>query len=134
MANPDKKVIPGKVEKEKNSDRKFKIKKNKESELDVDIDILQDGNYHVDKLETDLLPTNMPDGTLIQWFNNFSIKQNGEYINQRYKVKIPGLSKRIADSRLVIFNGNGELYYYEGIVENDTFELTDGDPAAGQAP
>lgn len=124
-------VIAGKVQ--KNSSRSFKIKKDKDSEVDVDIEILEDGDYQVDKLSTDGLPTNMHDGTPIRWFNNFAIKKNGQYINQRYKITIPGISNMGA-SRLVIFDGNGDPYYYTGAIVNDTFELTDGDPASGTAP
>ncbi len=131
MANRNKKVIPGKVQKENN--RKFKIKKDKSSEVDIDIDIEEDGDYDVEKLSTDGLPTNMYDGTPITWFNNFSIKKNGKYINQKYKVTIPGISN-MGKSRLVIFEGNGDPYYYTGAVVNDTFELTNGDPAAGSGP
>ena len=124
-------VIAGKVQ--KNSSRSFKIKKDKDSEVDVDIEILEDGDYQVDKLSIDGLPTNMHDGTPIRWFNNFAIKKNGQYINQRYKITIPGISNMGA-SRLVIFDGNGDPYYYTGAIVNDTFEMTDGDPATGSAP
>jgi hypothetical protein len=132
MANPDKKVVSGRVQKENN--RRFKIQKDRPTEVDIEIDVLQEGDYHVDKLETDGLPESMPDGNAIHWFNNFSIKKNGSYINQRYRVRITGISS-MAPSKLVIFNGNGELYYYEGIIDkDDTFELTDGDPGVGGAP
>lgn len=132
MANPDKRVIRGKVQRENN--RRFKIQKDRRDEVDIDIEILQEGNYQVDKLDTDRLPDSMPDGQAIHWFNNFSIKKDGAYINQRYRVKIPGIHN-MSPSKLVIFNGNGELYYYEGIIEpDDTFELTDGDPAVGGSP
>ena len=131
MANQNKVVVPGKVQKDSN--RKFKIKKDKTDEVDVDVEILEDGNYDVEKLSVDGLPTKMYDDTSIRWLNNFSIKKNGQYINQRYKVTIPGLSNR-GNSRLVIFDGNGDPYYYTGAIVNDTFELTDGDPATGMAP
>jgi hypothetical protein len=124
-------VIAGKVQ--KNSSRNFKIRKDKDSEYDVDIEILEDGDYQVDKLSTDGLPTNMHDGTSIRWFNNFAVKKNGQYINQRYKITVPGISN-LGGSRLVIFDGNGEPYYYTGAIVNDTFEMTDGDPAVGSAP
>lgn len=124
-------VIPGKVQKD--SSRKFRIKKDKDSEVDVDIEIEEDGTFEVDKLSIDGLPTQMYDGTLIKWFNNFAIKRNGQYINQRYKVRIAGISS-IAPSRLVIFDGNGDPYYYTGAIVDDTFEMTDGDPAVGQGP
>lgn len=124
-------VVPGKVQ-QANS-KKFKIKKDKDSEVDVDVEIEEDGTYEVDKLSIDGLPTHMYDGTPIRWFNNLAIKKNGQYINQRYKVTIPGISN-IAPSRLVIFDGNGDPYYYTGAIVNDTFELTDGDPAFGGGP
>jgi len=131
MADQDKVVVPDKVQKDSN--RKFKIKKDKTSEVDTDIEILEEGNYEVDKLSVDGLPTNMYDGNPIRWFNNFAIKKNGQYINQKYKVTIPGISN-LGSSRLVIFDGNGDPYYYTGAIVNDTFELTDGDPATGGSP
>jgi len=131
MADQNKVVVPGKVQ--KNSSKKFKIKKEKDSEIDADIEIVDDGDYEVDKLSVDGLPTAMTDGTPIRWFNNFAIKKNGQYINQKYKVTIPGVSN-LGNSRLVIFDGNGNPYYYTGAIVNDTFELTDGDPAPGTAP
>jgi hypothetical protein len=124
-------VIPGKVQQVNN--KKFKIKKSKDSEVDVDIDIDEDGTYDVDKLSVDGLPTNMHDGNPIRWFNNVAIKKNGQYINQRYKVTIAGISSMGA-SKLVVFDGNGDPYYYTGAIVNDTFEMTDGDPAWGGAP
>jgi hypothetical protein len=124
-------VVPGKVQ--KSSSRNFKIRKDKSSEVDVDIEIEEDGDYDVDKLSIDGLPTHMHDGTPIRWFTNFAIKKNGQHINQPYKVKIPGVSN-LGSSRLVIFDGNGDPYYYTGAIVDDTFELTDGDPAAGGAP
>ena len=131
MADQNKVVIPGKVQKDSN--RKFKIKKDKTSEVDTEIEILEEGTYEVDKLSVDGLPTNMYDGNPIRWFNNFAIKKNGQYINQKYKVTIPGISN-LGSSRLVIFDGNGDPYYYTGAIVNDTFELTDGDPATGGSP
>lgn len=131
MADQKKVVVSGKVQ--KNSSKKFKIKKEKDSEIDADIEIVDDGDYEVDKLSVDGLPTAMTDGTPIRWFNNFAIKKNGQYINQKYKVTIPGVSN-LGNSRLVIFDGNGNPYYYTGAIVNDTFELTDGDPAPGTAP
>ena len=127
----NKTVITGRVQ--KNSSRNFKIRKDKESEVDVDIEIVDDGDYQVDKLSIDGLPVNMYDGTSIHWFNNFAVKKNGQYINQRYKITIPGISN-LGASRLVIFDGNGDPYYYTGAIVNDTFEMTDGDPAVGSAP
>ena len=127
----NKTVITGRVQ--KNSSKNFKIRKDKESEVDVDIEIVDDGDYQVDKLSIDGLPVNMYDGTSIHWFNNFAVKKNGQYINQRYKITIPGISN-LGASRLVIFDGNGDPYYYTGAIVNDTFEMTDGDPAVGSAP
>jgi hypothetical protein len=131
MANQNKVEVPGKVQKDSN--RKFKIKKDKSSEVDIDIEIEADGDYVVEKFSVDGLPTTMFDGTAIRWFNNFGIKKNGQYINQKYKVTIPGISN-MGSSKLVIFDGNGNPYYYTGEIINDTFELTDGDPAIGGAP
>jgi len=131
MADQNKVVIPGKVQKDSN--KKFKIKKDKNSETDADIEIVDDGDYVVDKLSVDGLPTHMNDGTPIRWLNNFAIKKNGQYINQKYKVTIAGISN-MGNSRLVIFDGNGDPYYYTGAIVNDTFELTDGDPGIGMGP
>ena len=131
MADQNKVVVPGKVQKDSN--RKFKIKKDKASEVDTDVEILEDGDYEVDKLSVDGLPANMYDGNPIRWFNNFSIKKNGQYINQKYKITIAGISN-MGSSRLVIFDGNGDPYYYTGAIVNDTFEMTDGDPGVCGSP
>ena len=132
MADQNKVVVPGKVQKSNN--RKFKIQKDKASEVDVDIEIEEEGDYQVEKFSVDSLPTHMYDGNTIRWFNNFGIKKNGQYINQKYKVTIPGLVNLLGSSRLVIFDGNGDPYYYTGSIANDTFEMTDGDPGAGGSP
>ena len=132
MVRQNKVVVPGKVQKDNN--RKFKIKKDKASEVDVDIEIEEDGSYEVDKLSVDGLPTQMNDGTPIRWLNNFAVKKNGQYINQPYKVTIQGLTSLLGNSKFVIFDGNGDPYYYTGAIVNDTFEMTDGDPAPGMAP
>ena len=124
-------VVSGKVN--KNSSKKFRIQKEKGSEVDVDVEIEEDGAFEVDKLSIDDLPTHMHDGNPITWFNNFAIRKNGQYINERYKVKIAGISN-LGSSRLVIYDGNGDPYYYTGAIVDDTFELTDGDPATGKAP
>ncbi len=123
-------VVPGKVKKDKNDPRKYKIEKDKKSESDVTIELTGDGDYDVEKLSVDGLPTAMIDGTPIRWFNNFAIKKNGQYINERFFVTIPNGGS----SRLVIFDGNGNPYYYTGEIKNNTIELTDGDPAGGWAP
>ena len=132
MANQDKTVVHGKVDKEGN--KKFKIKKDKSDEEDIDIEILADGEYQVDKLDTNRLPTTMPNGISIRWINNFSIKENGQYIQKRYRVRIPGISKWPSERNLVILNGSGELYYYEGVRDGDIIELDDGDPGVGSSP
>ena len=124
-------VIPGRVD--KSNSRKFKIRKDKANEVDVDIEIIEEGEYEVEKLSVDGLPTAMHDGVAIRWFNNFAVKKNGQYINQRYMVTIPGISN-MGKSRIVIFDGNGNPYYYTGEIVDDTFEMTDGDPAIGGAP
>jgi hypothetical protein len=125
---PDKVIIPGKVE--RLSKRKFKVRKDKDFEIDAEIDIADDGDYQVEKLDVTKLPPEI-DGTLIRWFTNFAIKKNGKYISQRYSVTIPGLS---SCKKVVVFDGKGNLYYYDGKVKNDTLELTDGDPGLGGAP
>jgi hypothetical protein len=133
MANQTKKVLDNKVQKQNN--RRFKIGKGNEkaNEVDFEIEIVEDGDYEVQKLSLEGLPETMHDGTAIRWLNNFYIKKSGQYINQRYKITIPGLSNR-GKSRLVIFDGNGDPYYYTGAIVDDTFEMTDGDPAGGLAP
>jgi len=123
-------IIPGKVEKDKNNNKIHKIKSDKSHESDITIEITGDGEYEVEKLSIEGLPTAMADGTRIRWFNNFAIKKNGQYINERYFVTTPS----IGSSRLVIFDGNGNPYYYTGEIKNNTFELTDGDPAIGMGP
>lgn len=129
-------VVPGKVEKDKTNNRKFKISKDKTSEADAYVEIVDDPkdagiSFEIDKLSVDGLPTTMHDGNPIHWLNNFAIRRNTEYINQRYFVTIAGLS---AAKMVVIFDGNGDPYYYTGAVTNDTIELTDGDPAVGTSP
>lgn len=137
MAKPEKIVVPDKVRRDKNNNKKFKIEKgNQPNEVDIEIDILGTGNYDVDKLKVDDVEKEypqMPDGKPIRWLNNFSIKQNGRYIQQTYKVTIPGLSKR-GDSILVIYSEADGLYPYQGKIDGDTFELSDGDPATGMSP
>jgi len=135
MANP-KQVILGKVQ--KNNKKQFKIQKHKDTEVDVDIDIEEDGEYEVEKLSVDGLPATMDDGTLIRWLNNFSIKKDGNYINQSFKVKIAGISAlKAAKKNLVIWDGNtnnGKPWIYSGDILDDTIELTDGDPGIGNTP
>jgi len=124
-------IIPGKVEKDKSNNKKYKIKKDKASESDIEVDVTGDGDYDVQELSVDGLPDRMSDGTSIRWINNFFIKKNGQYIKERYFVTIPPLEKT---SRLVILGSTGDPYYYEGEIKNNTFELTDGDPAIGKGP
>lgn len=123
-------VVPGKVEKDRNNSKKHTIKSQKPNESDLIIEILGDGDYEVEKLSTDDLPTTMKDGNPIRWLNNFYIKRNGQHINERFFVTIPNIEA----SRLVIYDGNGDPYYYTGDIKNNTFELTDGDPAIGKSP
>lgn len=123
-------VVPGKVEKDKSNNKKYKIIKDKNSESDITIELTGDGDYIVEKLSVDGLPTAMTDGSPIRWFNNFAVKKNGQYINERFFVTIPDGGS----SRLVIFDGNGNPYYYTGEIKNNTIELTDGDPAGGFSP
>ena len=140
MVNQNKTVVPGKVQ--KNSNKKYKIKKKDDeqgktnNEVDIEIEIEEDGEFDVDKLSTDGLEDLKYENRSIRWFNNFSIKKNGQYINQKFKVKIDNLSTLLAENNsvLVIFDGNGDPYKYTGTITDDTFELTDGDPATGRAP
>jgi hypothetical protein len=124
-------VVTGKVKKDKNNQKKHKIKKDKISESDITIELTGDGEYEFEKLSVDGLPDLMPDGTPIRWLNNFHIKKNGKNIKEQYWVTIPKLEKT---SRLVILGSEGNPYYYTGAIINNTFELTDGDPAVGKSP
>ncbi|CAG1003963.1 hypothetical protein ANAEL_03195 [Anaerolineales bacterium] len=124
-------IIPGKVDKDKSNPKKYKVKKDKASESDVEIKVTGEGDYDVEKLSVDGLPEKMPDGTPIRWFNNFSIKKNGQVIQEKYFVTIPPLEK---SSRLVILDSTGQPYYYKGEIKDNTFELTDGDPGVGTGP
>ena len=65
MADQYKTVVPGRVQKSNN--KKFKIQKEKQSEYDADVEIEEEGDYLVDKLSVDSLPTHMNDGTGIRW-------------------------------------------------------------------
>lgn len=123
-------VVKGKVDKHQTNNKKFKIKANNSGEFDLDIELTGDGAYEVEKLSTADLPAAMVDGNSIRWLNNFYIKKNGQHINERFFVTIPDIGK----SRLIIFDGNGNPYYYTGDIKNNTFELTDGDPAIGAHP
>ncbi len=129
-------AIADKVQKE--SSKKFRIKKDKGHEIDADVEVLEDGIYEVEKLSINDLPARTTDNVDILWLNNFAIKKNGQYINQRFKVKIAGLSALQArGKKIVIYDGNsnaGQPYIFESTIVDDTFELTDGDPAVGNAP
>ena len=124
----NKSIIAGKVEKHTN--KKQTIKKNLDQEYDLVVEVEEDGEYDFQKLSLDGLPTEMHDGAQIRWLNNFFIKKNRQYINQKFFVTIPD----IQGSRLVIYDGNGDPYYYTGTITKNTFELTDGDPAVGRVP
>lgn len=141
----EKKPLSGKVTKseEKKNGRKkikFKVEKGKPNELDADIEIDVDenntDNFTVESYSTDDLPATItnPDGstTTITWFNNFAVKKNGNY-NVTYRVTIPGISN-LGKSKLVIYYGSGDPQYYNEPIENDTIELTNGDPATGKGP
>lgn len=121
----NKTVIKGKVE--KLNKKKYIIKKDHSREKDITVDIEEDGDYVIEKLSLEGLPEKMNDGNPITWINNFAIKKNGNYINQKFFVTIPD----IGSSRLIIYDGNGNPYYYTGEIKNNVFELTDGDPAIG---
>jgi hypothetical protein len=141
----EKKPLTGKVTKseEKKNGRKkikFKVKKDKPDNREVDIEIDVDENntddFTVESYSTDDLPPTIanPDGstTSITWFNNFAVKKNGSY-NVAYKATIPGISN-LGESQLVIYYGSGDPQYFRGRIENDTIELTNGDPATGKSP
>lgn len=126
-------IIPGKVD--RLNQKKFKVKKDKASEEDAIIEILNgasvDSNgYEVEKLSIEGLPEKI-DGRTIRWLNNFAIKKNGAYINQRYTVTIAGLS---SCEKVVILDSKGNVSYYKGTITKDTIELTDGDPGVGGSP
>jgi len=125
--------------------KKFKIDKGPNKERDVDIDVVSgntDDVFTVEKLNAEkLVKTMVINGKTeaIEWFNNFGIKKNDEYINQSYNLKITGLSDlKKQGKNIVIIDGNssdGEPYVFNGkFVDTDTIELTDGDPAVGSSP
>lgn len=125
--------ISGKVNKK--SDLKFEVQAVRSGEVAITVELMEKGNYEVSKLSDDGLPTHFPEkgGQPITWYNNFSITKGGQFIRQRYKVTIPGLSRRPGNSILVIYDRSG-LHAYEGDPDGDTIELADGDPAVGHAP
>ncbi|NWG34708.1 MAG: hypothetical protein HXY42_09715 [Chloroflexi bacterium] len=133
-----KKIIVGNAGKK---DKKYKVKQNKE----VDIEIVDPGTdeFIVEILDLAGLPSTVTDDeetSQIVWHNNFAIrKKGGDYIKQRYRVKLPGANAlRKAGKKIVIFDGvtnKGEPYVFKGTVDaDDTFELINGDPAIGSSP
>jgi hypothetical protein len=140
-AQQNKTEVPGMVEEDKNNSnpktKKYKIKKSKASESELTIELLGTGNYKVKKLSTDGLPEKF--GTQkIRWFNSFAVMlgdaPNEYYINEDYYITLP--KPDTADTLLVIFDGNGDPYLYNGTGKftGDTIKFTDGDPAAGWVP
>ena len=133
--------------------RKFKIPKSKDknTEKDADIEILgndPDDDFVVEKLSVDdvdeaglpVLPAKYGNDDIV-WLTNFAIKKNStkEYINQPYKVKIDGLSAaKAAGKKILIIDGNSSgsvpTVINDKVDDNDTIELTDGDPAIGGSP
>jgi hypothetical protein len=133
--------------------KKFKIPKSKDknTERDADIEILgndPDNDLVVQKLSLDdvneaglpELPAKYGNDDIV-WFTNFSIKKNStkDYINQPYKVKIEGLSAaKAAGKKILIIDGNSSgnvpTVINDKVDNNDTIELTDGDPAVGSSP
>ena len=132
--------VSGKVQNKGNGN--YKIDKgNGPDEVDVDIDLKGSNNFEVDKLETDTLPKTIEDPdtkkpVAIRWFNNFSIKENGKYIKKKYTVKIDQLQAKLGNGKLVIYSDTHTppLYYYDGTINGDSFDLDDGDPGAGAGP
>ncbi|MFN8412632.1 MAG: hypothetical protein U0Z26_09615 [Anaerolineales bacterium] len=124
----NKTVIAGKTQ--KHSRKKHTIQKHHPNEKEITVEVEEDGDYEFEKLSIEGLPEKMIDGNPIRWINNFAIKKNGNYINQRFFVTIPNPGA----SRVIIYDGNGNPYYYTGEIKNNVFELTDGDPAVGFHP
>lgn len=129
-------------------EKKFKLDKgSKKGEKDVELDI-NSGNdddvFIIEKLDMEKLDKTITiDGKTedIEWFSNFQIKKQstGEPINQNYKVKIAGLkSRKSAGKYIIIQDGNvnnSKPYIFNGnVTDDDTIELSDGDPAVGSAP
>jgi hypothetical protein len=135
----------GKVSRAPNSNTKYKLRKgNGRDEADTDLDLPAGRNYDVKKLKVDRLPGYIeePDGkrTTIRWLNNFSVrdKDSGDYLEQRYTVTIPNLATKLKEknSKLVIYSElqTPNLYYYNGTITGDSFDLEDGDPGVGMGP
>ena len=132
--------VPGKVQNQGSG--KFKIDKGDQPhEVNVDLDLPANGNYVVEKLRVHIGgPNGLPaeiDGQTIRWFNNFSIKENGNYIRKKYTVSVENLRGKLGNGKLVIYSENHvpKLYYYDASkISGDTFELDDGDPGTGGAP
>jgi len=123
----------GKVKDEKNG--KFKIEKgNGHNEVDIELQ-LPSGTYEVKKLKVAVggekgLPEKI-DNYTIRWFNNFSIKEGGNYIKKKYTVTITNLKEKLGSGKLVIYSETHDpkLYYLDPQPEGDSFDLEDGDPA-----
>jgi len=136
-AQQNKTEVPGMVEEDKNNPnpktKKFKIKKSKPTESELTIELLGTATYKVKKLSTDDLPKKFGD-TDIRWFNSFAVMVGDSYINEDYYITLP--KPDTADTLLVIFDGNGDPYLYNGNgkFSGDTIKFTDGDPAAGWVP
>jgi hypothetical protein len=131
--------------------KKFKIPKSKDKDKDAEIEILgsdPDSDFVVQKLSLDdvdeaglpVLPAKYGKDDIV-WFTNFAIRKNStkDYINQPYKVKIAGLSAaKAAGKKILIIDGNSSgnvpTVVNDKVDNNDTIELTDGDPAIGSAP
>ncbi|MBK9209006.1 MAG: hypothetical protein IPL71_12170 [Anaerolineales bacterium] len=55
-------VVKDKVKQDKGNRKKYKIEKDNKSESDLTIEIVDDGDYEIEKLSIDGLPTHMADG------------------------------------------------------------------------
>lgn len=135
-----KKKVKDKIAKK---DGKYEIKQNKDIEIEI-VDP-QNAEFEVETLDMDGLDeiTVTIDGKTynVNWYNSFLIKfKDGGPINQSYKVKLPGAKALInAGKHIVILDSNSqgiEPYVYpdKNVGDDDTFELTDGDPAIGSGP
>lgn len=131
------KKVADKAKKDPNNPNRYRIEAVASGEVEVVID-LPSGTYEVDKLETDGLPSVMPDGTAIRWLNNFLIQEDNKPIKKKYTVTISNLATKLREknSRLVIYSDarGPNAYYYDGNIQNDAFTLEDGDPGNGMAP
>jgi hypothetical protein len=131
MQKQKKVVVKGKVKKE--GSKKYEIEKDKSSESNITIELTSDGDYEVERLSVEDLPTAMPDGNSIRWFTNFVIKykKDGKPIKEKFFMTIPDLG----ESNLVICDSSGVPYYFDkSKIINNKIELADGDPAGGFSP